>query len=558
MTERLPGADVAIVGLGAAGGIAAHVLTRAGLDVVGLEAGPRLTREDCAFDEIANEVRARLARPKALAEMPTWRFDATQEAGPSPWPVVMMNAVGGTTVHYDGLSIRFLPWNFQARSRTVQRYGEGAIPEGSTLADWPFTYEDLEPFYDLVEWEIGVGGEDANPFDGPRSRPHPMPALRATGWAELLGDAASRLGWHPFLAPSAINSEPFDGRPACTYCGFCQNNVCHVDAKGATNLNVIPRAEATGLLRVETGARVLRIETDGDGLATGVTFVRDGRTCVQPARVVLVATYVYENTRLLLLSTSKAHPAGVGNDRGQVGLHYTAHVMPYRFGLFPGRRLNLFNGIGSQVVCLDDFNADNFDHSGEGFVGGGMITGSHEFLPVMFTRAYSHPPHVPRWGSAWKGWMKANAQSVGSVYAQVDALTYESDRLDLDPSVTDPHGVPVVRVTHRVHENEQAVAAFMQRTLDRLLREAGASETWQPPVMHVEGRHCAGGTRMGHDPDASVVDGYGLVHDTPNVGVLGASTFPTVGGSNPTLTVQATAWRTAQRIVDAWGEIAGG
>ena len=557
MTERLPGADVAIVGLGAAGGIAAHVLTQAGLDVVGLEAGPRLTLEDHAFDEIRNDARAWLARPKALHEQPTWREDDSLQAGPSPWPTLMMNAVGGTTVHYDGLSIRFLPWNFRSRSAIEERYGPGAVPERSTVADWPFSYDELEPFYDLVEWELGVGGADGNPFAGARTRGFPMAPMRTTGWGELVAGAASQLGWHPYPAPAAINSEPFDGRGACTYCGFCQNNVCHQGAKASTDLTVIARAEATGLLRIETGARVLHIETDDQGLARGVRFVRDGRTYSQPAKVVLVGTYVFENSRLLLLSTSKAHPGGLGNDRGQVGRNWMSHVFPLTYGRFPGRRLNLFNGNGSQVTCIDDFNADNFDHAGEAFVGGGMITNTHELAPLMFARGTPHPPYIPRWGSAWKAWMKENAQSVGSVYAQFDALPYEDNGLDLDPVATDPHGVPVVRITHRIHPNEHAACAFIARRQAELLQEMGAEEVWDAPGPYVEARHCAGGTRMGSDPDTSVVDGWGLAHDTPNLGVLGASVFPTVGGSNPTLTVQAVAWRTAQRIVDDWGAIAG-
>jgi gluconate 2-dehydrogenase alpha chain len=553
VTERLAPADVAIVGLGAAGGIAAHVLTRAGLEVVGLEAGPRWSRHDAAFDEIRNDARSWLARPKALHERPTWRTGPAEEAGPSPWPTLMMNGVGGTTVHFDGLSIRFAPWNFESRTRTVERYGAGAVPAGSTLADWPLGYDELEPYYGLVEEAIGVSGAAGNPFAGPRSTGFPMPPLRTTGWGELVGDAATRLGWHPYPAPTAINSRPYDGRPACTFCGFCQHNACHCDAKGATHLNVIRSAEATGLLRVETRARVTSIDTDGDGLASGVTYVRDGRAYAQPARVVLVGTYVYENTRLLLLSRSKAYPDGLANNHGQVGRHYIAHLIPTVLGRFPGRRLNLFNGIGSQVTCIDDFNADNFDHRDAGFVGGGMITNAHEFAPLMFARGTMHPPDVPRWGSAWKGWLREHAQSVGSAYAQLDALPYEDDRLDLDPAATDPHGVPVVRVTHAVRENERRAVAFLQRRLDRLLREAGAGDTWTPPATVIEGRHCCGGTRMGDDPATSVVDRWGLAHETPNLGLLGASVFPSVGGSNPTLTVQAVAWRTAERVVAELG-----
>ena len=545
-------ADVVIIGLGAAGGVAADVLTAAGVEVLALEAGPRLDRSAARFDEIANFAHARLSEPKAKHEVPTWRFDEADEAGPSPYPMLMVNAVGGTTLHYEGLSIRLLPHAFRSRSATIERYGAGAIPAGATLADWPLSYDDLEPHYDAIERAIGVAGVAAgNAFEGPRSGPFPMGPLRPSGWSQLTADAAERLGWCPFPAPASLNSEPYDGRPACTYCGFCMHNVCHNDAKGATHLNVIRRAEETGLLRVETGARALEIAVDGDGLARGVRYLdADGAERFAEAKAVLLATFTFENVRLLLLSRSTAYPDGLANNHGQVGRHFIVHVCPFAYGLFGDRRLNLFTGVGSQVTCLDDFNGDNFDHDGLGFLSGGMLTAFGECTPVAFSKNVC-PPGVPRWGAAWKDWMAHNAQSVGAVYAQLDALPYEHNRLDLDPRVTDPLGVPVIRVTHRLGENEERAVAFLRERLHEWLREAGATETWDTPP-HLEGRHAAGGTRMGSDPDTSVVDGFGFAHEAPNLGILGASTFPSMGGHNPTLTVQALARRSALRLVDEW------
>ena len=567
MMDTLPGVDVALVGLGAAGGIAAHVLTQAGAEVAALEAGPRVGREDYTHDEIRTDVHAWLAQPKALHEVPTWRADPSEPGGPSPYPLLMVNAVGGTSVHYDALSIRFAPWNFNGRTRTIDTYGASAIPENSTFADWPVTYDDLEAYYSrLVERAIGVSGAAGklvngaphpagNHFEGIRSSQYPMPPLRPTGWSALMSDAARELGWHPFQAPAAVNTQPYDNRPACTYCGFCQANGCYCDAKGATDVNVIRAAERTGKLRIETWARVKRIEVDASSRATGVTFERDGREIFQPARVVLLGTFVYENTRLLLVSKSCAYPRGLSNNNGQVGRHYMAHVSPFVFGRFPGRRLNLFTGLGSQVVCADDWNGDNFDHSEVGFISGGMITAQQELAPIGFAKNV-RPPHVPKWGAAWKAWIGSNAQAVGPTYAQLDALAYESNYLDLDPRVTDPSGVPVVRITHRIHHNEERAYAFLQDKLRSWLLRAGASETWTSSTPWVEPRHCYGGTRMGDDPRTSVVDGFGMSHEVPNVGLLGASTFPTAGGGNPTLTVQATAWRTAQRVLDRWRSVA--
>lgn len=553
MTKKRTGeADVVIVGLGGTGGIAAQVLTEAGADVVALEAGPRLSAADMRFDELRNNVRNWMASPKAAGEVPTWRGTVDDVAGASPWPLVMMNAVGGATVHYECISLRFDSWTFKPLSNTLQRYGPGVVPSGSSLVDWPLTYQDLEPYYGKVEHAIGVAGKaGVDPFEGPRSSEFPMPPLRSSGWTELMTAAAHELGWHPFPAPAAINSEPWDGRGVCTYCGFCQSNGCHVDAKGATSVTAIPRAESTGLLRIETGARVVSIDADRDGRATGVRYVQHGAEYFQPARVVLVGTFTYENTRLLLLSKSSAFPKGLANNSGQVGRHFITHVNAPVYGLFPGRRLNLFTGTMAQAACVNDWAGDNFDHSDVGFIGGGMLAAWGEMSPIQLVCGKAVAPSVPRWGAAFKRWLRDNAQSIGVTVSQFDSLSYESNYLDLDPAVCDPHGLPVVRVTNRIGENERRASEFHVDKLKQWLQQAGATETWGF-ACQVEGRHSYGGTRMGTDPATSVVDSFGFAHEVPNLGVLGASTFPSGGGWNPTLTVQALAWRTAEHLVRSW------
>jgi len=567
MATHATGTDVVIVGLGGTGGIAAQVLTEAGAEVVALEAGPRLASADMRFDEISNEIRNWMAAPKARHEAPTWRTSESEVAGPSPWPVLMANAVGGSTIHYECVSLRFDPWSFRALSNTVERYGRGVIPAGATIVDWPLTFDDLEPYYDKVEYAIGVSGKagrlrdgahqpGGDYFEGPRSREYPMRPLRRTGWGELMATAADELGWHPFHAPAAINSEPHDGRAACTYCGFCQSNGCHVDAKGSTAATSIPRAERTGLLRIETGARAVAIEVDGEGRATGVRYVQDGVERLQPARAVMIGTFTYENTRLLLLSNSAAFPNGLANNSGQVGKNYIAHANSYAYGLFPGLRLNLFSGTMAQGVCVNDFNADNFDHTESGFVGGGMLAAWGELKPITVAAGNAVPPTVPRWGSAWKRWLRDNAQSVGVMGTQTDSLPYETNYLDLDPSARDRHGLPVIRVTHQIHENERVANAFLADRLHEWLRHAGATETWGV-TSRIEGRHSYGGTRMGTDAATSVVDAFGFAHEVPNLAMLGSSVFPASGGYNPTLTVQALTWRTAEHLVQHWRSIGG-
>ena len=196
LTEQLPREDVVLIGLGGAGGIAAHVMTQAGMEVVALEAGPRRYANEMTLDEIRNDVRNWLRARRRKGEVPTWRESPAGEAGESPWPMLMVNAVGGTTIHYDAASPRLLPWNFASRSLTIERYGAGAIPADSTLADWPVSYDEIERYYDLVEKATGVGGAaSANPFEGTRSDQYPMGPLRRSGWNTLMdGPRATSAG----------------------------------------------------------------------------------------------------------------------------------------------------------------------------------------------------------------------------------------------------------------------------------------------------------------------------------------------------------------------------
>lgn len=542
--------DVVIVGLGATGAVAAHVLTAAGLRVLALEAGPRLTSDMMSADEIGNDIDAWMSLPKSADEIPTLRMRTDVDAHPSWWPTLMVNAVGGSTMHYPAASFRLLPWNFRSRSAVAERYGEEVIPPDATLADWPLRYDDLEPYYDRVEYAIGVAGvAGAEPFAGPRTRGYPMPPLRRSGWNELTDHGARTLGWHPYPTPAALNSRPYDGRAACTYCGYCSGSGCHVDAKGSPDVTLIPAAEATGLLEIRTGARVTRIEVDPlrPDRVTGVRYVLNGRERRATGRIVVLSTFTYENVRLLLLSASEGHPDGLVNNAGQVGAHFVPHVTPSVSGLFPGRRLNLFTGTWGQSTVVDDWNGDNFDHAGLGFIGGGALMAANEVRPIAASTLT--PPSVPRWGSAWKAWLAANAPSVGSAVAQFESLSYVHNRLDLDPTAVDAHGIPRIRITYQPGENEYRGAAFLRERLREWLRAAGAEEVWADEEIHIEGRHVYGGTRIGDDPRTSALDAFGFAHEVPNLAVLGGSTFVSSGGHNPTLTAQALAWRTSEEML---------
>jgi len=569
MPRKLKPVDVVVVGLGAAGGTAVWPLAEAGLDVVGIEAGPHVSFSDYPFDEIRNDLRDYMGRFKANREVPTTRRLASEKATrPLGATGPMMNAVGGTSIHWMTQSWRYLPWNFRTRSETVKRYGAGAIPAGSTVEDWPFGYEELEPWYDKVEYRHGVSGQAGNVrgkidqrgniFEGPRRRPYPNPPLRRSGWNDLMYRATKDVGVHPYPGPTGIRSRSYHGFAECTYCGFCGWTGCWTGAKASTNLHFIPQAVKTGHLKVEPLSRVLEVNVDKDGRASGVTYLKGGETFFQPAKAVVLAGYIYENTRLLLLSRSKAYPHGLSNNHGQVGRHYMGHGLASASvsGVFKGRRLNLYSGTIGQYTAVDNWDSDNFDHSGLGFIGGGMVSATMESKPIG--TANTTPPSVPTWGSAYKAWLAENADSVGTISAQMETLSYEQNYCDLDPVVKDDLGRPVLRITFALQKNEIRAALWMQAKLKKVMEAAGASDIWTfPPTEYSPSTHAFGTTRMGADPATSVLDRWQISHEVPNLLVLGGAAFPTTTGRNPTESIQATSWRAGDHLAAHFHSIAG-
>jgi gluconate 2-dehydrogenase alpha chain len=564
MATRLKDTDVVVVGLGAAGGVAVLPLAQAGLEVVGLEAGTWLTRKDFSPDELRNNYRGwPQAVQKANQEIPTSRATASSPMLPRGTIHPMQNGVGGTTLHYWAQSWRLNPWDFKVVTETTQRYSASRIPKGSTVEDWPFGYDELEAYYDRIEYEIGVSGQAGNidgtidprgnRFEAPRKRPYPMPPLRWTAYLEKMASAATSIGWHPFAGPAAINSRPYQNRSSCMYHGFCNRGGCHVDAKNSTMVTTIPRAQATGRLKVVTRAHVRRLEVDANGLATGVTYLTDGVEYFQPAKIVLLASYTYENVRLLLLSASKAFPRGLSNNHGQVGRHYFSHHQGAPVSaLFP-YDLDAWYGLPAQGVAVDNWADDNFDHSSLDFIGGGNLWVYSDRRPIG-AAGMSTFGMAPGWGAAWKAFIRTNADRSNTAYIQKTTLPYEDNYLDLDPAVKDPLGDPVIRITAEYKENERRVAAFTQDKMEAWYREAGAIAIQRAPLGGAmpPATHAYGGTRMGDNAGTNVVDRWSFSHEVPNLGILGASTMGTSGAHNPTLTVQALAWRAAEHLAKNW------
>ena len=567
MPKRLAKIDVVIVGMGAAGGVAALPLTSAGLKVIGLEAGGWLSPRDFAPDELRNGSRNwPQSVQKAASEAPTVRATSSDTAIQGGHP--MMNAVGGTTMHYWAQSWRLNPWDFKVASETKQRYGESRIPEDSTVEDWPFGYEELEPYYDKIEYTVGISGQAGNVqgkkntagniFEGERQREYPMKPLRSSPFTDLMGNAAQSLGWNPFQGPAAITTELFDGRPPCQYHGFCNKGGCHVKAKSSTAFTVIPKAVDTGNLDVVTFARVTQIITDDSGRVTGVDYIKGSETFFQPADVVLLASYAYENVRLLQLSKSRVFPNGLANNSGQVGQHYMTHHQGAPVTALFDRDLHNWYGLPAQGVAIDEWADDNFDHGDLDFIGGANLW-VHTDRKPMSAAKMSTFGETRNWGSDWKAFIMKNADRTNSSYIQKTTLPYEGNYLDLDPVVKDPLGFPVTRITARYRDNEKRIAAFSQEKMEQWYLEAGAIKIVKYGLGNSMGAttHAYGGTRMGLNSETNVVDEWGFSHEVPNLGVLGASVMGSSGSRNPTLTVQALSWRTAEHLVNNWRSIVG-
>ena len=549
MHKNLPKTDVVIIGMGAAVGVAALPLTNAGLKVIGIEAGGWLSPRDFAPDELRNGARNwPQAVQKAATEAPTVRATSDQKAVQGGHP--MMNAVGGTTMHYWAQSWRLNPWDFNVVSATRERYGVNRIPTDSTVEDWPFGYEELEPYYEKVEYAVGISGQAGNVhgrinsagniFEGERQSEYPMRPLRASPFTDLMSEAAQRLDWNPFQGPAAITSELYDGRPPCQYHGFCNKGGCHVRSKSSTAFTTIPKAADTGNLDVVTYARVTNIVADHNGKVTGVDYIRGDEAFFQPADVVLVASYAYENVRLLQLSKSRAFPNGLSNNAGQVGRHYLSHHQGSPvIALFP-RDLHNWYGLPAQGVAIDDWADDNFDHRDLDFIGGANLW-AHTDRKPMGAAKMSTFGLVRNWGSEWKKFIMENADRSNMAYIQKTTLPYEGNYLDLDPNVKDPMGFPVTRITARYRENELRIAEFSQDKMEEWYREAGAIEVQRTGLGNAMGAstHAYGGTRMGNNTETNVVNRWGFSHEVPNLGILGASVMGTSGARNPTLTVQA-------------------
>jgi choline dehydrogenase-like flavoprotein len=535
--------DAIVVGAGAGGGIVACVLAESGHRVLLVERGRDHGGEDVLDrDHLRNQRLSAYGHnagpdiegnPRRLVDLQGEHVVWPHEAGYHNNAA----AVGSGTLVYGAQAWRFHPEDF----RMASHYG---VPAGSSLADWPLSYDELEPYYERAEWEIGVAGEPGHP--APRKRAYPMPPVPGYARRRLLTRGAEALGFSVAAPPLAINTVARGDRAACIECGSCIGFRCPSDAKNGTQNTVIPRALATGRCVLLASTTATRIETDTTGIVTGVTVIDESEGAPVErrirARTVVLCGGAIETARLLLLSTSEAHPRGLGNTHDLVGRNLQGHYSPMAYGLFAEDTYDP-RGPGVTVATC------RYNHDNPGVVGGSMIADDFIMLPAIFWKR-ALPPDLPRWGKAAKDFMRHNYRRVFRLYGPVQEIPTPDARVTLDADLRDRLGLPVARLSGAVHAETMRTAHFIRERAEDWLRASGAIRVWSDAMLPrlSASQHQAGTCRMGTDASHSVTDNYGRVWGHANLFIADASLHPTNGGFNPVLTIMALAYRAGDHI----------
>jgi choline dehydrogenase-like flavoprotein len=533
--------DFLVIGAGSAGGVMAKELSTAGFRVVVLEQGPNLNEKDYKHDEIGYTYQPGLTNDTKVQPI-TYRKNESEQAKPMK-AIMYGRQVGGGSVHFTANYWRFHESDFEERSQ----FGEVT---GADLADWPIKYADLEPYYTKAEYDLGISGiGGANPFEGPRSKPYPLPPMPVKSSGVLFDRAAKKLGLHPYPAPMAILSQPYQGRAACVHCGFCEYFGCEMRAKSSTLVSVIPIAEKTGRCEVRPNSYVRKIEIDAHGRATGaIYFDANRREVFQRAKAVVLCANGAETARLLLLSKSKRFPQGLANSSGLVGTHLMWDSGGLAMGLFE-HPLNEYKGIQVTRVLHDYYRAD----PKRGFYGGAGLDARFNYYPANFALT-GMPPDAPKWGAEYKKMLGQYFTHTMTVLAHTSSLPQRRNSISLDPNLKDAWGLPAMRVTYDFHPDDVSTMKWAMTKQIEILEAAGAKKTWPGGISLPEmmpSTHLMGTCRMGNDPKESVVDRNNRAHDVPNLVIADGSSLVTAARQQPTATIQALSYRAADLAIQA-------
>ena len=585
--KRLKPVDVVIAGGGWTGMLMAHeIATRTSLRVVVLERGPNRSILDymAGMDEVDHGVRWKMMQNIA-DETVTHRHSPANRAVPvrQYGSFLPGTGTGGSGEHWTGYSYRYMPETFRLASHFAERYEKSQLPEGLDVRDWGIEWKDIEPDYYRVEKLIGVGGvagnlrgkrnPKGNIFEGERQHEFPLPPPKTTYAMSVAAAAARELGWNPYHAPTAALTAPYENphgvsRLGCEYCGYCSRYGCMVGAKAQPTNVLLPTLDQQENFELRNHAWVRRV-LHKDGQATGVMYMDEhGEEITQPAEIVVLAGFTVPNIRMLLLSKiGAAYDSRSGE--GTLGRRFTQQTGKITGGsrIVFKEPLNLFMGAGGLAIKVSDFDRDGASHATGGF----LRSGNFGFSAAGSTpiRAFeSAPPGTTKrnWGSEWK---KANLDHydrvVGVHGMDAEHLSYRQNFADLDPTYTDKWGDPLLRLTLDFTEHEVRQSQFTGKVLkefSRAMARAGKAKLIERPygmpgngryaASHYQTTHLQGGATMGVSPDDSVVNTHLQHWDAPNLWVVGASSFPQAGSTNPTVTALAVAYRAADALIDRY------
>jgi len=577
MARMLPKKDVVIIGLGWTGSILANQLTDAGLNVVAIERGPwRDTSTDFNIGYMQDELRYAIRKDLFLqpsVEAMTMRNSMAQTAMPMRdyGSFLPGSGVGGAGVHWNGHTWRFWESDFEIKSHLTKRYGANKIKD-LQVQDWGVSWAEIEPMFDRFEYLCGISGKagnlkgqiqpGGNPFESARGREYPNPPMKMPYASTLFGEKMNELGFHPFPLPSANLSQayvnPLGVRMGqCSYCGFCERFACGNYSKASAQTTILPVLIKKPNFEARTECEVLKINLTPDGKhAKSVTYLdANGVECEQPGDMVLICAYGLMNVRMMLLSKigTQYDPT---TGKGTVGRNYCYQTSAGARLLFEDKHFNPFIGAGSLGITIDDFNGDAFDHSKLDFVGGAGIS-----CTVTNGRPISNrptAPGTPRWGAKWKQATKEGYQNAMGFGSQGSSYPVKENYLDLDPTYTDRHGRPLLRVTFDFPDNDIAMSHYVSDQLEKMTKPFNAKYSgvarlkkgWDS--VPYQSTHNTGGAVMGADPKTSAVNKYLQSWDVPNVFVIGASAFAHNAGMNPTGTVGALAFWASKAITEQY------
>jgi choline dehydrogenase-like flavoprotein len=520
--------EALIIGAGASGGAVAWSLAEAGFRVVCLEQGDWISPESFPHGRDDWELH-RLTDFNPDPNVRQRAADYPVNNAASTFTPLMFNAVGGSTIHWSAHFPRYHPSDFRVCS--LDGVGD----------DWPLTYEELEPFYDLSDRITGVAGLTGDPSQPPRSA-RGTPPVPIGRFGETIARGFDKLGWHWWVSDAAILSESYDGRPGCNLCGPCDLG-CPTGARASADVTFWPRALRHGA-ELRTGCRVREITLDTNGRARGALYYdREGALHEQRAPLVILAANGIGTPRLLLNSRSARFPNGLANGSGLVGKNLMFHPFAAVGGVFSEPLDSWAGPIGSIIFSHEFYETDPRRE----FVRGFGLQVVRQSGPLHTALGGFTMRRVP-WGDTHHSVFAERFGHMINIGVMGEDLPETVNEVVLDPELTDSHGIPAPLVRYRLSDNSLRMMDFGVARASDALRAAGATEVLEINPLRPSGWHLLGTCRMGQDANASVVDRWGRAHDVDNLFVIDGSVFVTSAAVNPTTTIQAVALRTADYI----------